>query len=514
MMIRTNRTWLTPRAAAMIGWAGLALVVASAAYLPAGYPFPGIVALAPTLGTAAVIVAGSRAATTRGTVALLGLRPFVFIGAISYSLYLWHWPLLVVLEARYGSLGLPTSTAIVLFAVVPATLTYYFFESPARSWRWATPTRRGLALGAACMLVAAAAAVVLQWSVPQGEQISEAAESELAAIEQSLDSLAPSSTLNVTGASTTVADGSAASAPVGSILPAPTTTVAPPTTPGIGALSLDEPAEQLAFEQPASVESITPDPLAPPDVSELQRCRLSIAQSELASDCTVGTVDGQRTMALVGDSKAAQWVSAFETIASAKGWRLQIYSKAACTFAGVTLVQDGPPYEACSDWNEAVMAQLLDERPDVVIVTGRDQPVVSDGAPLSTEASTQLLIDGHVARWGELEANGMRVIVLAETPTPRSNVAECLSEHTDHLEACTFPRADALDPDGGSMRSAYAQMGTIDYVDVNAAICPTETCPVVVGGVIVYRVPTHLTDTYVRTMTPYVAAAFDAIGAF
>lgn len=92
-----------PRAAALVlGWLGLAAIVAAALLVTAKTAWPGYAAALPTLGAAAVIAAGA-AAGSRGPVLLLGTSPFRWVGDLSYSLYLWHWPMLVVAEAYWGT---------------------------------------------------------------------------------------------------------------------------------------------------------------------------------------------------------------------------------------------------------------------------------------------------------------------------------------------------------------------------------------------------------------------------
>src|SRR6201999_773261 len=79
----------------VLGWAGLGLVIASAAVLSGTNAFPGYLALLPAGGAAALILGGSAAARF-GPSKLTSVRPMVFIGGISYSLYLWHWPIIVL----------------------------------------------------------------------------------------------------------------------------------------------------------------------------------------------------------------------------------------------------------------------------------------------------------------------------------------------------------------------------------------------------------------------------------
>src|SRR3546814_18864326 len=81
----------------------------------AATPFPGAAALLPGLGTALVIHAGTGAETR--VARLLSQRWLVFIGLISYSLYLWHWPLLAFLRQGYGSLDLPYAVALAAVAL-------------------------------------------------------------------------------------------------------------------------------------------------------------------------------------------------------------------------------------------------------------------------------------------------------------------------------------------------------------------------------------------------------------
>ena len=102
--------------------------------------YPGWSALAPTVGAAAVILAGPRAVWNRGW---LSSAPVVFIGLISYPLYLWHWPLLSLLQiTEQGEVTRPVKAAAIAIAVVLATLTYLLIERPIRrALRTPTPSR-------------------------------------------------------------------------------------------------------------------------------------------------------------------------------------------------------------------------------------------------------------------------------------------------------------------------------------------------------------------------------------
>jgi hypothetical protein len=115
--------------------------------LRADQPFPGWRALLPTLGAALLIFAGRGAWVNRR---LLAARPAVFVGLISYPLYLWHWPLLVLPKLYLGSADRNVRIAAVLASILFAWLTYRFVELPIRE----NPARRRTA---ALLLVIVAA---------------------------------------------------------------------------------------------------------------------------------------------------------------------------------------------------------------------------------------------------------------------------------------------------------------------------------------------------------------------
>lgn len=133
----TSTLWREIEAAA-----GLALVVAPIFLYGKDTPFPGAAALPPCLGACLIIHATTAGRTLAGR--LLATRPFVGVGLISYSLYLWHWPIAVIVKAlNMGKLNAPTTIAIIVASFLAGFLSWRFVERPFRGKR-ALPTRRGL----------------------------------------------------------------------------------------------------------------------------------------------------------------------------------------------------------------------------------------------------------------------------------------------------------------------------------------------------------------------------------
>ena len=140
----------------MLAIAGVALIAYAVVRFTPATPFPGSAALIPCLGAALLIYAGEDDGTTVAA-KVLSLWPLVFVGLISYSLYLWHWPLLVF--ARYWTITPLTgwqSAAIVAASFILAALSWRYIEQPFRRKRPTIPRRILLASAATAMGLAVA----------------------------------------------------------------------------------------------------------------------------------------------------------------------------------------------------------------------------------------------------------------------------------------------------------------------------------------------------------------------
>jgi peptidoglycan/LPS O-acetylase OafA/YrhL len=141
-----------------LGLIGVALIAAAVFLYDSGTPFPGWTALPPCLGAAALIYVGSDAkqGSQAWATRALALKPLVWVGLISYSLYLVHWP--IAAFTRYVQLrdpDPPTVAFIVLLSLVLAWLSWRFVEQPFRRPAKPLPRPALLATGVAAMLVVA-----------------------------------------------------------------------------------------------------------------------------------------------------------------------------------------------------------------------------------------------------------------------------------------------------------------------------------------------------------------------
>jgi len=139
--------------AAVASWVGLTAILVTSVTLTGSSVYPGALVAIPTLGAGLVIAAGAPAPKW-GVERMLRLKPFQFIAAISFPLYLWHWPILEIAAQSRGVMSLPVWDNILLLlgAGVLATLTYHFFENPIRHSRFLAQRRWASLLMGACLI--------------------------------------------------------------------------------------------------------------------------------------------------------------------------------------------------------------------------------------------------------------------------------------------------------------------------------------------------------------------------
>ncbi|WP_406037128.1 SGNH hydrolase domain-containing protein [Micromonospora sp. NBC_00898] len=439
---------LTGAAASASGWLGIAAIAGSALALDTSTPFPGLLALPATVGTALVIAAGP--AIWHGPVAVLRLGPLQFLGRISYTLYLWHWPLLVALTARLDDPGLAVRGVAVALAVLLAYLTSRFVERPVwHSRKLSVKPRTALTVGLACTVLSVCAGVAFHF----------------AAVAPAPD-----------GAAVGNAQGAAV------------------LRPGVG-----EGAGVPVDHAP----SVVPEPArARADLPSIYSdgCHGSQTDTTVRA-CTYGGPTATITVALIGDSHAAQWVPALQSVAEQRNWKLVTYTKSSCPVLDVEVAvgDDLRPYDSCVAWNRSLRSTLADDRPDLIVTSSYNYSAIRDGRALRGAENGTALVDSMRRTWQGL-AEVAPVVVLRDTPAPRRDIAECVSAHREQLTRCAVPRDEALAGIGPLQADAAKGLSGVHLVDLNDEICPADRCAAVIGGVLVYRDTNHLTATYARSL--------------
>lgn len=456
-----------PVARALVGWLSLAALVAAGFLFDDSTPFPGWVALLPVAGTVGLIAVGVAPAGWGSPSRWLGIAPARWLGDISYSVYLWHWPLIVVLPYVSGDRLRLLDKAVVFVATLAlAVLTKRFVEDPGR-------TRPFLAAAPWRSLAFAVAGTAL---VVAGSQ----------AIGIELDRR------------TEAAPVAAAEAPCRGPDALVEESCGPPQ--GDGRLV---PAPEVVVQQ--NVAPPYPECQAPITGSRLARCELGAPEDEAV-----------RTVALVGDSHAAQWFPMVEELGRDLGWRVVTYTKASCPMTAAVRVlpseQTDEGEVGCSSWNDRVMDDLLDSDEISYVLTTSFSTAYEWASPAGATMEDPGT-EGFRAAWGELLADGREVFVLGDIPrTQGENVPNCLALHPEDRMACAAPRETALP--GSPMVDAARDAGAgVRLIDLTDRFCDETTCYPVVGDVVVYRDYSHLAVDYARALVPAVREELDRAGA-
>ncbi|GAA4368790.1 acyltransferase family protein [Nocardioides caricicola] len=442
----------------VLGWAGLAAIALAVWTFDAATPFPGFHALLPVLGTAALIAAGTGSATGGATGAgasagrALSITPLPWIGDLSYSIYLWHWPVLVYGAAHAGTGVLLALTLLLSLA------SYHLVENPFRNGRWFRgSTRRGLVLWPAAL------AVVLV-AVMGGRSVADHR------LEEHLGELEQYEALR--SEQVPVRDELAVS------------------------LELADSEAPVAFP----LESIGQvDELARDLWNHQYKCFVGHDRS-VAKICPVGDVDSDKTLVVLGDSHAGQWLPAFDRIGQEQGYRVVPLIKLGCVPYDVPLVTDdlSRPYTECEDFRSWVLEELPELDPDVVYVSGRGMP----GNYLVTgDERSQVWRDGVASTVRALQATAPDVRLLADTNRTQFDPIDCLTDLEATMATCTAPANQPVRDANRATRQAAEETGAT-YVDITPLVCLEQRCPSFAGGRMVFANADHLSIDWVEHILP------------
>jgi hypothetical protein len=238
-------------------------------------------------------------------------------------------------------------------------------------------------------------------------------------------------------------------------------------------------------------------------------CHLDVRSVTPPARCVFGDRHGRITVALFGDSKAAQWFSALDLLGRQRGWRVLSFTKSACTAASVTVWSGalGRPYRECDMWRRAVFARIAAAHPSLVMVADdRLYELAISGRMVALAQRPDVWNAGLRATLTKLAASASSVLLVGDTPRSRYNVPVCLEAHLRNVAACATPRAQAIDPARLSADAAVAGSSHVRFLDPTRWVCPGDPCPPIIGRLLVYREQDHLTAAFVDALAPRLAS--------
>ncbi len=408
----------------------LALAVATVTFT-ARTPFPGSAALLPVLGTA-MVLAGGALAPAQPILRPLHSAPMQAIGRLSYSWYLWHWPVLVLAGAYVGRLSLGGRLAAEIASLGIAAAAYVLVENRVRYASFLIARPR-------LSLAGAAAVTLLGLTTGYGWRL----------------------------------------------------------------------AARSAASEPAQARYA----LAREDLPQVYAsgCHLTFLEVR-EPPCAFADVASPTTVVLFGDSHAAEWFPALDTIATREQWRLVSFTKSGCPAADVRIYASRleRSYSECDEWRALSLRRIEGLHPALVVLASASHYVVHGAAGSPDAIGDREWTDGLRRTLAPLVADRVPVALIADTPAPGFDVLVCLSRlhwvHGPGGRGCTFPLRAAVDSQvARDVVRVASHLRGVRVVDLSDVICAGGVCAPEQDGMVVYRDADHLTAHYVASLAPALA---------
>jgi peptidoglycan/LPS O-acetylase OafA/YrhL len=460
------------RAAA--SWLGLAGIAAAALVITPETAFPGYAAALPVGATALFLAAGNPRGGP-GRTFLLGSAVPQYVGRLSYSLYLWHWPCIVLAAAYWGAEGFAYYVTAAALPALLAVLSFHVVEDPVRRSRWLSAKPEGYrrptsadwyrankrGLDVALVGSAATAFLIVGWLDVQQDPDAE-----------------PPTTLAVAEAQESTA---------------------------AAALS---PAEQrvataLELESWDGLDDVLDD--LPSQVApEWKPDGCINVVDENLDQCVYGDRAGARTAVVIGDSVAVSWMQGIRG-ALDDGWRIQMLTFGECPAPTVATARNtrtrGTEFKACTEHRAWTVEQVKRIKPDLLIASS--QPTFA-GRIVGIESYDSA---ANYAAWQRgmtetlraLKPHSGRMVVLA-APPKSGNLQECVTRRGSPRD-CVLPLSRHWTGVSGAERAASRETGAT-YVDTQAWHCHERRCPAVVDGASVMWDGAHITWMWSRRLAP------------
>jgi peptidoglycan/LPS O-acetylase OafA/YrhL len=426
--------------ATVAGWGGTITLGCCAIFYNEHTAFPGVAAVLPVFGATLMLYAGAISSASSSLNKILAHKPLQYFGAISYSLYLWHWPVIILAEEIWPNFS-GAHAMVILFSasVLLAGLTYRYVEQPFRNnssrvYLPAIPALVASAIGAISISLAAA---VYGYQVKSMKLYTEQMAAEY------------------------------------------------------------EPQANPVFTD------YVPKNLVP-DLRNVSQSVSAIYNdgchdntfSEDAIGCAFGDVNASRTFVLFGDSHAAQWFPALEKYSSEQGIRLITFTKSACPAVDVKVLRQGVEYSSCHEWRKKAFEKINRLNPEVVIVSNFH----GAKAQIIAEDTLNEWGKGLKRLFASIPATA-KTVVINDTPGFARTPALCLSKNIHSAHACVQPKGQLLDSELAALEEKITLESNQYYLDMNSYLCTPKECGPIIGNLLVYRDQHHITADFSQKLS-------------
>jgi peptidoglycan/LPS O-acetylase OafA/YrhL len=448
----------------VLSWVGLGAILVAALAFTERLAFPGVAALLPVGGALAVMAAGMPACRWAPS-SLLRAAPLQFLGDVSYSVYLWHWPLLIFAPYALGH-GVGDGTAVAIFGltIVAAWLTKILVEDPVRGASALIRRPPRLTLAAAAAATFGVVAVTVAGSNHVQEQVGRDAQVTRQTLEHRPHCF-----------------GAAARDP------------------------------QRPCHNPALRSIVVPTPVEAERMPNAP-CRIT-ERDERLRVCAFGLdpARARATVAVLGDSHASHWRPALDVVAKARRWHGLSITRTGCAFSLATPDVVPRARTHCNQWKRQVL-DWFHHHPEVSTVVVAAHAGAGVVAPPDRDQFA-VKREGYAKAWRALPSSVRHIVVIRDTPRMRGTTLDCVQETMDDRgrvgSACSVPRRLALQPDPQVAAASTAGSSRVRVVDLTRQLCDARTCPAVVGGALAFKDPDHLTPVFAATLGPFLRRDID-----
>lgn len=472
---------------------GVIMIFSVGIFLNGAEQFPGVYALIPIVGAMMVITAGLETTGESNRkkpliIRILESKIFIWFGKISYSLYLWHWSILILLvhktgeEAHNIKIGIP----VIAISLILAYLTNKFVEEPLRQKQ--KPLRMSLFnpkyslniiknrkiipliayTSTTMIIIIAFTSVVLSPNI-----FNDYNKKELFKQEQ----LLKDSTSNV-------------KADVDTEL----------AYPGAAAFTQNVKAKDnmSLYPDPSNIDAMMPQTQADGCYTDFGDTELHLTKKN-GEPCAYGDTDSEKTLYLVGGSHSEQYLAALDNIGKNRNIKIVPILKMGCALYH-QFDQEGEDFPECyRDWSPKAEQYILDNPPTEGVFMVTTRPMTIEGY------GVEMIHDYYIQAFQKISDAGIKIYGIRDNAwlTDENNVPQdpkiCLLEKESE-EQCGQPASKSLLPVNPAI-SAYQGMN-IKHIDINNTMIKDGWIHPVVGNILVFRDMNHMTQQFVKTLTP------------
>ncbi|MCW2958794.1 MAG: hypothetical protein JWP18_1597 [Solirubrobacterales bacterium] len=271
----------------------------------------------------------------------------------------------------------------------------------------------------------------------------------------------------------------------------------------------------LPCENPSLRYKVTPKP----EDAELQpgsRCKIIATKGEPTRVCEFGFSKraARSTVALLGDSHAPAWRGAVAGLVRAQRWRGLTIRRSSCPFTTTPRFTDDAGSAACFAWVRAATTFLF-HHPEVhtLFVATSSAYFFKPGPDGDVHTAA---VRGFREAFDALPPSVRHVVVVRDNPQARDDTLGCVADAMARGRRadlrCALPRNGALLPDAAAEAATQLQGGRGRAIDLTSVFCDASRCYPVVGGALVYRDRSHLTQTFSASLGPLLVRAYRALG--